>query len=178
MEFLRELFEVAGRYMAHGYCYQWTEWIFWSYFLGDLFTFFSYVLGFAALLYFYRKRPDIEKRWIILGFALFILTCGVVHGLLVISVFRGIYGTIAVAKVVMALISIPVNIAVWPIVIYATKLPDIRGYYILERQVNDFEIERKLWKRKNEELAAENTDLLNENNQLRKEIEGLKKNGS
>lgn len=152
--------------MPHGYCYQWVEWIFWTTFLGDLITFLSYGSGFFALLYFYVKRPDIEKRWIVLGFAVFILACGIVHGLQAVSAFRGIYATVGIFKGIMALVSAPVNILVWPVVLYGVKLPDLSAYRVLESEINKLEIERKATKVKLRDMMKEQYRLKEENARL------------
>lgn len=154
MDILRELFEGAGQFMAHGYCYRWTPWIFWSYVSSDLVTFISYVNNFFALVWLYRRRHDIQESWVIPAFGLFILACGVVHGMLVVSVFRGIYGSIAAAKIVMAAVSAPVAVGVWPVVFRLVKMPALEAYRLLERRVNELELA-------NTKLRQDNARLLN-----------------
>ncbi len=128
--------------MPHGYCLKWTPWIFWSYLISDLVTFLSYVSDFFALVYFYRHRADLHGHWIIPAFAFFIFSCGIVHGLLVVSLFTGIYPAIAFAKVMMALISAPVAFAAWPVVFHLIKIPALEAYQALQDKVNDLESDR------------------------------------
>ena len=141
MEYLRELFESTGQFMAHGYCFRWEPWIFWSYLLSNLVTFASYGSDFFALIYLYRRRHDIQGSWVFPAFALFILSCGIVHGLIVWSMFRGIYDVVAIAMLIMAAVSAPVAIGVWPVVFRLVKLPALEAYRLLEREVNDLRLE-------------------------------------
>jgi len=143
IEALREIFETMGMYMPHGHCFMWEPWIFWSYVISDSLTTIAYLSDFIALVYFYHKRHDIQKSWIIPAFGLFILSCGIVHGLLVVSVFNGIYPAVAVAKVIMACISVPVAIAVWPIIFSLIKFPALEAYKLLESTVNNLEKDKK-----------------------------------
>lgn len=109
--------------MPHGYCLHWEPWLLWSYVISDGLTFLSYVSDFAALIFLYIKKPKIAEGWIIPAFAIFIVACGIVHGLLVLSVFRGIYEWVAIAKIIMATVSVPVAFIVWPVVFNVLKLP-------------------------------------------------------
>jgi len=152
MEKLKEILEVGGQFMPHGYCIEWVPWIFWSYLIADAITFFSYTSDFFALMRLYRRRPDLNQGWIIPAFGLFIASCGVVHGLLAVSLFWGIYPVIAGAKILMAFISFPVALVIWPVVNKIIKLPEVEAYYSLVEDVNRLELENAKLKKENGKL--------------------------
>jgi hypothetical protein len=143
MEELRELLEQVGHYMPHGYCLKWEPWLLWSYVASDALTSLSYLSDFFALAYFYRARPDVRDSWMIPAYALFIASCGIVHALMVASIFVGIYPTVAFAKVIMMLISVPVAIASWPAAIKLSKAPSLQAYRELETKLNAMEIDNQ-----------------------------------
>lgn len=163
IELLRQLFEVGGEFMPHGYCLQWNPWIFWSYLLSDALTFFCYVSNFFALYKLYKRRVDLQFGWILPAFGLFIASCGVVHGLLVVSLFWGIYPAVAVAKVLMAAISLPVAVIIWPTISRVIKLPELSAYYYALDKVNELERDKVIWKKKNADLLAEIKTLKSKN---------------
>ena len=143
MEKLREIFEIAGKYMPHGYCFQWEAWVFWTLLLTNLIIGLCYISNFFAIRHFVKARVDIKHRWIIMGFGVFIGFCGITHVLHALSLFRGIYDIVGIVKTLQAFISVPVAIAVWPAVKYAVKMPSLEAYYMLKDQVNKLEAERK-----------------------------------
>lgn len=145
--------------MPHGYCLQWTPWIFWTYLVADVVTFFCYVSNFFALLKIYRNRPDLHFNWILPAFGLFIASCGIVHALLAVSLFWGIYPAVAVSKGLMAFISFPVAIVIWPAVFKVIKLPELSAYYYAMDKANNLERDKVIWKKKNADLEQENEKL-------------------
>jgi len=155
MELLREWLEVAGGFMPHGHCIQWVPWIFWTYLIADTVTFFSYASDYFALRKLQRSRPDLQEGWILHAFGLFIASCGLVHGLLVVSLFWGIYPAIAVSKALMAFISFPVAIIVWPIVNKVILLPELSAYYFAVDKVNKLEAEKVMERRERKKLENE-----------------------
>jgi len=154
MELLREWLEVAGGFMPHGHCIQWIPWIFWTYLVADTVTFFSYVSDYFAIRKLHKSRPDLQEGWLLHAFGLFIASCGLVHGLLVVSLFWGIYPLIAISKGVMAFISFPVAIIVWPAVKKIVALPELSAYYYAVDKVNTLEAEKVIARRERKELET------------------------
>jgi hypothetical protein len=68
-------FSDAG-FMPHGHCYLWTPALLWMYILADTVIGLSYYSIPLALLYFVRRRVDLQFSWILLLFSAFIFACG------------------------------------------------------------------------------------------------------
>lgn len=103
LNWLAEL--VRTEFMPHGMCYMWNPATLWANVLGDGFTALAYFLIPGLLVYFVKKRPDIEMKGLFFGFAAFIVSCGVVHVLTMINVWIPLYNLTGAAKIMMAVVS-------------------------------------------------------------------------
>jgi len=66
----------SERFMPHGHCYFWKPELLWSYVASDLLIAVAYYSIPIALIYFVRKRKDLEFNWIFIMFSAFIFACG------------------------------------------------------------------------------------------------------
>lgn len=117
MESISDLLSV--KFMPHGHCYYWRPEIVWPHVIGDGLTALSYYVIPLILLGFIKKRKDIEFQNIFVAFAAFILACGTVHILAIVSIWEPIYRIEAVAKLFMAFVSFGTVLLLWK------KMPDI-----------------------------------------------------
>lgn len=95
----------ARDFMPHGHCYRWLPDVLWTNVLGDAFTVFAYFAIPVLLLLFVKKRKGMGFTGIFIAFAAFIVSCGIVHLMAIISVWVPIYRAEGFGKVVMATIS-------------------------------------------------------------------------
>lgn len=102
--YLGDLF--ANDFMPHGHCYRWLPDVLWTNVLGDALTAFAYFAIPVLLVLFVRKRKGMGMRRLFFAFAAFIVSCGVVHVLAVISVWNPHYRAEGFAKVIMAGVSL------------------------------------------------------------------------
>src|ERR1700716_3165905 len=73
-----QLFSTAG-FMPHGMCYQWRPDILALHVASDTLIALAYFSIAFTLLYFVRKRRDLEFNWMFVCFAVFIVACGATH---------------------------------------------------------------------------------------------------
>jgi L-lactate permease len=66
-------------FMPHGMCYLWRPDILALHIGSDLLIALAYFTIPFTLLYFVRKRRDIQFNWMFLCFAVFIVACGSTH---------------------------------------------------------------------------------------------------
>lgn len=95
----------TNSFMPHGMCYMWQPVTLWSNVLGDAITAISYFLIPTGLIYFMRKRKDFDMPGILLAFAVFIISCGLVHAISVVNVWIPLYNTAGVLKGITAIAS-------------------------------------------------------------------------
>ena len=60
---------VPSQFMPHGHCYLWSPTLLWLYVVSDTIIFISYYTIPVTLLYFLKKRPDLQFNWVILLFS-------------------------------------------------------------------------------------------------------------
>ena len=66
-------------FMPHGMCYLWRPDILGLHVASDLLIAVSYFTIPFTLLYFVRKRRDVPFNWMVVCFAIFIVSCGATH---------------------------------------------------------------------------------------------------
>ena len=92
--------------MPHGHCYQWTPGLVWLHVASDGLIALAYYSIPLTLLYFVRKRSDIDFGWIFISFAIFILACGTTHLLEVWNIWHADYWVSGGIKALTAVVSI------------------------------------------------------------------------
>ncbi len=149
----------TGGFMPHGMCYLWQPGVLGLHIVSDLLITLAYFSIPFTLLYFVRKRRDLEFNWMFVCFAIFIVACGATHLMEIWVIWHPVYWLSGAVKAVTALASVPTAILLVRLVPTALALPSpsaLRGAYSeLEKEVAE--------RRRTEE------DLRIANNQLRGE---------
>ncbi len=92
--------------MPHGHCYLWSPSLLWLHVICDALIVLSYFSIPLGLLYFLRKRSDLNFGSVIGCFALFIVACGTTHLLEIWNVWHSAYWLSGGVKAVTALASV------------------------------------------------------------------------
>ena len=95
-----------GSLLPHGYCFTWNPALLWTHVVSDSLIGAAYVSIPVTLVYLVRRRHDIPFDWVVLLFAVFIISCGATHWIEVLTVWRPDYWLSATVKVVTACASI------------------------------------------------------------------------
>jgi PAS domain S-box-containing protein len=102
--FASHYFSTDG-FMPHGMCYQWQPEILALHVIADGTISLAYLSISCTLLYFVKRRIDLEHKWIFLCFAIFIIACGVTHAMEIWTIWHPTYWVSGGIKVVTALAS-------------------------------------------------------------------------
>jgi signal transduction histidine kinase/CheY-like chemotaxis protein len=121
-EYLNHLFSSTG-FMPHGMCYQWQPGILALHVIADSLIALAYFSIPFTLLYFVRRRKDLEFNWIYVCFAVFIIACGLTHLMEIWTVWEPVYWLSGGVKAVTALASVPTAILLVRLVPTALRLP-------------------------------------------------------
>jgi signal transduction histidine kinase len=148
-------FSDAG-FMPHGHCYLWTPALLWMYILADTVIGLSYYSIPLALLYFVRRRVDLQFSWILLLFSAFIFACGTTHFISVWTIWHPDYWLDASVKVITAMVSVVTAGILWPLIPKALRLPSTAQLNEALRR-SESEVEQR--KRAEVALAAMNESL-------------------
>jgi signal transduction histidine kinase/CheY-like chemotaxis protein len=156
--FLASTFSEDG-FLPHGHCYLWTPDLLWTYVLSDSLIGLAYYTIPVAMLYFVRKRSDLQFSWIFVCFSIFIFACGSTHLLAIWTIWHPDYWLDALLKAVTAAASVVTAVLLWPLVPKALQIPSLG-------QLNDAlrDKERELAERTRAETALV---ALNESLELR-----------
>ncbi len=76
-----------------------------------------------ALIYFVRKRRDLDFNWMYVMFAAFIVACGTTHLISVAAFWEPMYRLDGVVKAATAGVSIITAVLLWPLVPHALAIP-------------------------------------------------------
>ncbi|MGC3958960.1 MAG: PAS domain S-box protein [Verrucomicrobiota bacterium] len=119
------LFDSAP-FMPHGHCYLWSQWLVTLHVTSDALIVLAYYSIPITLLYFIRKRKDIEFHWMFACFALFILACGTTHLMEIWNIWHSHYWLSGSIKALTAAASVPTAILLVKLVPHALTLPSAR----------------------------------------------------
>ena len=78
-------------FMPHGMCYLWQPDILALHVISDSLITLAYFSIPFTLLYFVRKRADLQFNWIFVCFAIFIVACGTTHLMEVWTIWHPTY---------------------------------------------------------------------------------------
>jgi diguanylate cyclase (GGDEF)-like protein/PAS domain S-box-containing protein len=109
--------------MPHGYCFLWNEPLLWLFVISNAVTALSYFSIPLALGFFAYKRKDVNFKWILPLFSLFIFACGLTHVLSVVTIWTPVYGLSAIAEAFTAIISLITAILLWPLIPKTLRIP-------------------------------------------------------
>jgi PAS domain S-box-containing protein len=105
MGFFKQFFSSDG-FMPHGMCYQWDPVVIWLHVISDSLITVAYFSIPISLVYFVRKRKDLQFSWIFLCFAVFIIACGTTHLMEIWNIWHPLYWLSGGIKAVTAASSI------------------------------------------------------------------------
>src|ERR1700722_8681628 len=130
---LEQLFS-AEKFMPHGSCYMWDQSLIWLHVISDGFITVAYYSIPITLIYFVRRRKDLQFNWIFVCFALFIVACGTTHLMEIWNIWHPTYWLSGTIKGVTALASVLTAIALVRLVPQALALPSPQ----ILRETNDY----------------------------------------
>lgn len=104
IEWLKQL--TNSEFMPHGMCYMWQPATLWPNVLGDGITAVSYFVIPGLLIYFVKKRENLEFKGVFWAFAAFIVSCGAVHVISMVNVWVPLYNLSGLLKMLMAVVSL------------------------------------------------------------------------
>ena len=154
-EYLDRLFSSTG-FMPHGMCYLWQPGILALHVSADSLIALAYFSIPFTLLYFVRRREDLQFNWIFVCFAVFIIACGMTHLVEIWTIWQPVYWLSGGVKAVTALVSLPTAVLLVRLVPTALQLP---SHAAMRRANRDLEVEIAERKRAEAEVRHIN-DLL------------------
>ncbi len=80
----------------------------------------------VGLLYFVRKRKDLDFNWMLVLFALFIVLCGTTHIFSILAIWQPLYRLEGIVKLLTGIASIATAILLWRLIPAALSLPSLK----------------------------------------------------
>jgi PAS domain S-box-containing protein len=120
--FLERLSSSDG-FMPHGMCYLWQPDVLGLHVVSDALISIAYFSIPFTLLYFVRRRRDLEFNWMFVCFAVFIVACGMTHLMEIWVIWHATYWLSGGVKAVTALASVPTAILLAKLIPDALRLP-------------------------------------------------------
>jgi signal transduction histidine kinase/ActR/RegA family two-component response regulator len=136
-ESLARLFSSTG-FMPHGMCYQWQPDILTLHLVADSLIALAYFSIPFTLLYFVRRRKDLQFNWIFVCFAVFIIACGATHLMEIWTIWQPVYWLSGAVKAITALASVPTAFLLVRLIPTALRWP---GPSALQQVNNDLKLE-------------------------------------
>ena len=121
-EYLDRVFSSPG-FMPHGMCFQWRPDILTLHVIADSLIALAYFSIPFTLLYFVRRRKDLQFNWIFVCFAVFIIACGATHLVEIWTIWEPVYWLSGAVKAITALASVPTAFLLVRLVPTALRLP-------------------------------------------------------
>ncbi|MEW5683606.1 MAG: sensor histidine kinase [Pseudomonadota bacterium] len=119
---LRYFFETQAL-SPHGICLLWRPELIWTHAISDALiglAYFSIPLALGVFLY---HRRDVRFSWAVWMFVAFIMLCGVTHFMMILTLWKPVYGVEALVKAATAAVSVVTAMALWPLLPKAIALP-------------------------------------------------------
>lgn len=145
-------------FMPHGHCYLWQPDVLWLNLISDTLITLAYFSIPITLVYFVRKRKDLEFNWMFVCFAVFILACGTTHLMEIWNIWHADYWLAGSIKALTAMASIPTAILLVRLVPTALALPSPSALSAVNKQMQHEITERK---RTEQTLYQKNIELEN-----------------
>jgi PAS domain S-box-containing protein len=160
----------AGEFMPHGMCYLWQPGILALHVVSDSFIALAYATIPFTLLYFVRKRSDLQFNWMFVCFAVFIVACGATHVMEIVTIWSPLYWLSGSIKAITALASVPTAFLLVKLLPEALRLPSpsVLRKEIEVRERAEFEA-RKANERLEARVAERTAQLEAANIKLREE---------
>src|SRR5215218_266366 len=122
LDHVHSAFSGAG-FMPHGMCYLWQPGLLALHVISDSLIALAYASIPFTLLYFVRKRRDLQFNWMFVCFAVFIIACGATHVMEIVTVWNPLYWLSGTLKAITALASVPTAILLAKLIPDALRLP-------------------------------------------------------
>jgi len=142
--------------MPHGYCFLWNTSLLWLFVISNLVTALSYFSIPIALGFFAYKRADINFKWMLLLFSIFIFACGITHVLSVVTIWIPVYGLTGIADAFTAIVSVITAILLWPLIPKTLRIPSPSSLLLANKKLADEILYHKETKA---QLSQLNTEL-------------------
>jgi signal transduction histidine kinase/CheY-like chemotaxis protein len=120
--YLERLFSSNG-FMPHGMCYLWQPDILALQVIADSAIALAYLSIPFTLVYFVRRRKDLQFNGIFMCFAVFIIACGTTHLMEIWTIWEPVYWLSGAVKALTALASVPTAILLVRLVPQALRIP-------------------------------------------------------
>lgn len=117
-----DFFDQKG-FQPHGFCLLWRPEVFWTHVVADAVIGLSYFAIPVALFCLGWRRRDLRYSPMLYLYAAFIVACGVTHFFGVWTMWVPSYAAEAIAKVVTAIVSAGVAVAMWPLLPKLVAIP-------------------------------------------------------
>jgi hypothetical protein len=117
--------DAPGSLLPHGYCFTWNPTLLWTHVASDSLIGLAYVSIPLTLVRLVRQRVDLPFDWIVLLFAIFIVSCGATHWIEVWTVWHPDYWLSASVKAVTAVASILTAIALGSLLPRILAIPSV-----------------------------------------------------
>jgi len=141
----------SSGFMPHGMCYLWQPGLLALHVISDTLITLAYFSIPFTLLYFVRRRRDLQFNWMFVCFAIFIVACGTTHFMEIITVWHPLYWLSGSIKAITALASVPTAILLARLIPEALRLPSPSA---LQREVEERQRAEQEVRRVNEQLEA------------------------
>src|SRR5580693_3509140 len=112
-----------GNFMPHGMCYLWQPGVLGLHVVSDALITLAYFSIPFTLIYFVRKRTDLQYHWMFLCFAVFIVACGTTHLMEIWVIWHPTYWLSGAIKALTAVASVPTAILLVRLIPQALQLP-------------------------------------------------------
>ena len=153
----------SENFMPHGHCYLWEPALLWLHVVSDTLIALAYFTIPVTLIYFVKRRTDLQFHWMFTFFAIFILACGVSHVMEIWTVWHPDYWLAGLIKAITAIASIPTAYLLAKLMPLALALPSPAALAAsnaqLRIEIDDRVRIEQLLGQKNLELAALNEEL-------------------
>src|SRR6185295_14257922 len=136
-------------FMPHGMCYLWKPDLLALHVISDGLITLAYFSIPFTLLYFVRRRRDLEFNWVFVCFAIFIVACGTTHLMEIITVWKPEYWLSGTIKAITAVASVPTAILLVRLIPQALAIPSPA---LLRAEIAERERAEQEVRRANEEL--------------------------
>jgi two-component sensor histidine kinase len=160
LEFFQRLFR--DDFVPRFQCVNERDDLLWLHVTSDALIAIAYYSIPLALLYFVRRRRDVEFNWMYLMFAAFIVACGTTHVISVAAFWHPMYRLDGVVKAATAGVSVLTAILLWPLIPAAIALPSpsqlAKANEELAREVNDRRRAQEDLRRARDELETRVTE--------------------
>jgi signal transduction histidine kinase/CheY-like chemotaxis protein len=160
-----------GNFMPHGMCYMWRPDVLALHIGSDALVGLAYISISLTLVYFVRRRKDLQFHGIFISVAIFIVSCGMTHLMEVWTIWHPQYWLSGAIKALTALASVSTAVLLVKLVPQALRFSSPVALRVanaqLERQIAERTRAETDVRHLNEKFEARALDLENVNENLR-----------